>query len=131
MRRTDGVRLPDRGVEAQGLVVAAPGLLVVGARQGDVAEAPDAVGLAQDLAHLSVHREDLLVAAPGLLVVGSPQGDFTEVLVGPGDAGDIASRSGLERTIEGHAGGGIRGAVTPPASASYRAARIRRCECGT
>jgi hypothetical protein len=43
--------------------------------QGDVAEAKDAIGLAEDLADALVEGQGLLVALPGALVVGTGQGD--------------------------------------------------------
>ena len=56
----------------------APARCLARSGQRDVAEALDAVGLAQHVADLAVERQRLLVARARLLVVRAPQRDVAE-----------------------------------------------------
>ena len=58
----------------------ARGAVVVGAGQGDVAQALDAVGLAEHVAGLLIQRQRLLVLGPRAVVVGAVQRDVAQAL---------------------------------------------------
>lgn len=90
MGRADGVRLADPLVEHQGFPVAGLGGVVVGTTTEDVAEASDAVGLAEEVVDLLVEPLGLLVAGLGGVAVGAGTGDVTEALDAVGLARDVA-----------------------------------------
>ena len=64
----DGVGFQDCLLRRQRLLVAGPGAVVIGAGQGDVAQAADAVGLAEHVPHLLVQRP----ADPGCASLATP-----------------------------------------------------------
>ena len=51
---------------------------MIGAGKGDVAEAPDAIGLALHVADLPVERQRRLVALARAVVIGATKGDLAE-----------------------------------------------------
>ena len=67
-------------VERQRRLVALARALVIGAFKRDVAEALDAIGLAEHVAAQSVERQRRLVALARALVVGALKGDVAEAL---------------------------------------------------
>src|SRR5205823_2212517 len=78
VHRADGIRLRNPRIKPQRLLVPRPRRLVVRAAQRDVAEAPDAVGLAQDGADAAVQRQRLLEPRPRRLVIRARQRDLAE-----------------------------------------------------
>jgi hypothetical protein len=71
---------------------------MVGAFQGDVAQARDAVGLAEDVADLLVQGEGALVVVAGGVVVGALPGDVAQAQYGAAQGVD-RMRPGFARMI--------------------------------
>jgi hypothetical protein len=87
---TDGIWLLDLFVKTQRFLEALPSGIVVGTCQGDVAEALDAIGLAEDVADALVEGSRFLEALASALVVGTFQGDVAEAFDAIGLAEDVA-----------------------------------------
>ena len=86
----DRIGLGDPGVERQRRLIALARALEIRAAKGDVAEAPDAIGLAEQVADLPVERQRLLVALARAVVIGAGKGDVAEALDAIGLALQVA-----------------------------------------